>query len=111
MARIVKDPVVLTTSLQTIHIINSGVQGTQQTFTAWNSDAGAREVHFNFVPNGGSAALANQIAGTTGKNIVPAGESRTYKWEHFLKAGDFIQAKCSVNSKMSLRSSFLEEAP
>ena len=111
MARIVVAPVLLTASPANAHIINSGVQATKEIFTFWNSDTVAREVHAWFVPNGGSEQDANQILGTEGRNIVPAGESRTYKFDHFLAAGDFISWKASVAAVVSARLSVLEEAP
>ena len=111
MARIVVAPVLLTTSAVSAHVVNTGVQATMEIVTFWNSDTVAREVHMFFVPSGGSEADANQILGTEGGNIVPAGESRTYKFNHFLAPGDFISMKASIAAKVSARLSVLEEAP
>ena len=82
-----------------------------ETVTFWNSDSVSREVHMWMVPNGGSETDVNQIIGTEGDNIVPAKESRTYKFNHFLASGDFISWKASAAAVVSARLSVLEEAP
>ncbi len=111
MARIVVAPVLLTTGAVSAHVINSGVQGTMQTVTFWNSDTVVREVHMWMVPNGGSETDINQVIGTEGDNKLLAGQSRTYKFNHFLASGDFISMKASAGAVVSARLSVLEEAP
>jgi len=112
MARIGKDPLQLTASLVTQHIVNSGVQATFVEMTMTNHDTVERIVTVHFVPNGGSASAANKILEhQAAENALQPGEMRRYQFIPYRDAGDFIQAKASAAAVVTFLLSILEEAP
>lgn len=106
-------PLQLTAALQTIYTVPTGTAAKDITFDFQNTDtAAAIGVTLHLVPNGMSASDSNKLFSETspfGLVLAPQ-EWRSVPIDQALSAGDFIQAKASVASKVTIHTTATEVA-
>jgi len=110
MARINIDPVLLTAALTTAHTINTSVEAVEEELVLTNHDTSARTVEVQMIPTGQAAADRYKIISMSGSISINPGETEIYRFNQFLKTGDFIQWKADVAAKVMAKLSVLEKA-
>lgn len=96
------DPYVLTTSAATLYTIPSNRHVISSEFVFCNTTANPQEQTVYFVPSGGTAADGNAIIKNDDLTELVRGESKPWKSNQFLGAGDFIQVKNNNGTAVTL---------
>jgi hypothetical protein len=107
-------PIVLTTSLQTVYTVPSGLNAKDISFDMLNDDtANAIGVTTHFVLSGGTAAAGNKVTTEASPNglILYPNEWRPVAMDQALDAGGFIQMKASITGKVNVHITVNEYVP
>jgi hypothetical protein len=92
-------PALLTTAMQTLYAVPSGMGAKDITFDFQNTDPNsAVGVTLHLVPSGGSATATNKLFSETGPNgmVISPQEWRSVPIDQAIGAGATIQAKASI---------------
>ena len=105
-----REPLQLTTALQTIYTVPTGKAAKDITFDFHNTDAAAAVgVTLHLVPANGAANDTNKLfSESTGGMVLASNEWRSVPIDQALSAGDTIQAKASVTLKMAMHTTVTE---
>lgn len=95
----------LTGSLATYYTAGTATTAIIKQITLCNTDTATRTVDLHIIPNGGSAAAANQIFQDL---ALQAGETKMFSVSEVLTTGYFLQASASSASVVALTVSGVE---
>jgi hypothetical protein len=98
-ARLVKAPVLLTTSMQTIYTVTASFSALLEGLLICNSDAVGQAMSIHLVPSGGTSIVDNQIWA----DVIAGNRTAAIALQTILPEGSMVQAKvASASNTVSL---------